>query len=641
MNFENSLILRNQVEKKENLYEKVEMKIQTILDFRKLAENNINQSPDEFAGSLNSGLEDVKKKLGAEKIAQYELLQEKRLKKFELDERVYELLSILYPDSESDDDDSEIKTLSADEIAAEKEAHAEYEILDEEANNLHNEIRKMEEDDDLVFISELETFTQSMLQKKKRTLKLLERIGEKEENISDVIFSGYEFKEAPKILSAGICINIILSPEDYKAIRGGNSSGTHLHGQPINIIKDTFGKESTIRHEENHNISESFAPNVMYIDSFIKGLESKVVRIGNDIYPDFYIEDMKQRVEREIASYYKWNYHEILADIDRLPEGDMSTFLYNYSRAERKIRLFADGIEDKEFSKRLHQKIDEMETNFLTYFNNLSNIFYAANKMGKTEETKALMVLFGNGKGIRKIERQLRHYDPSYDNLVLLRRFTGELDYTKDNSSAVLNDILGISFNKPSKVSSRLGISFSDLEGLSQIETLSESMTDPGQRRAVANRMREMNEISFGGSEEYDFTNKSIDDYMQAIDILNKIGKNCEVRNRVKFIKSYKRNLFRHYLKNVLDKKDLSEIRARYAKDFKKFFGAENMNEALKTEIEFEFQKYCNKSGQIKNKDLRAFLEENGMETKYVDVLKGANSYFKKIMGNNSLDWKF
>lgn len=533
MNFEKNLAFQRQAEKKESLYEKVEMKTQLILAFRRMVEENGNLSTEDLAAKLHAGLEDVKKKLGTEKIAQYALLLENMQRNFEIKERIYEIDNELYPEIYIDDDDEgeddanqaiEGSDLSDEEIKAQGELGEELEMLSGESENLEREIHNSLMDNDISFLLKLVRFYESIIRKKKRTLKLLSLIREKQAHVLRSLFNGYKFEKDPIVMSTGVCINIILSPKDYEALYGGNSNGVHITtGEPINVIRDRIGKESTIMHEENHNISESFAPSAFLIDSFIKKLEKEMSYIDDGDYPDFFIDRAKQGIENGITEYYKQNYYEIIADIDRLPEGDTSTFMSNYSQTENKLKQFASGVKDEKFRSRLHQRIDDMEKNFLIYFNNLSNIFYAANKIGRTEEAKALMILFGKGDGSRKIERHLRNYDQKYDDHVLIRRFTGEGDYMKaaylkENytkgvktiEDILLSKIFGPAEDRRTKVLIETGIGIDDLEDLERIESLIDSIADEDQKQAIINRLQQMKIDDFKEIASYDFANKKL-----------------------------------------------------------------------------------------------------------------------------------
>ncbi|MFA5994071.1 MAG: hypothetical protein WC823_03875 [Parcubacteria group bacterium] len=622
MNFGESPIWTRQIEKKENLYERVEQKAQAILDFRKLIEESGDRSVEELTSKLEVELSDVKNRIGVEKTRQYALLLEKEKDLSGIDNRLEEIHDELYPEIWDDEEDAaNLDTDDEDDFeimgVANEELEQEQEELYDQQQELIEEIEKLREDDDVMFIAKLDNFSKNSIKKRRETLNLLNHIEKDGSYVQSSILNGYELEDGYEIQSSGFCVNIILSPKDYSSAIGQESNGVHLHNQAINIVMHKPGMEDTIRHEENHNISESFVPRGLYITNLVSRLKKEIKRSdelqGLDA-PEHIIEYGELRIQKMIADYYKCNHSEIIADIDRLPTGNMNTFLHNYNQAEEELSNFAKGIENKELGEKMLQKIDEMEKKFIKYFYDLSNIFYVANRIGKTEEAKALMILFGNGNGIRRIERHLRNYDSRYADLVLLRRFTGEMDYTKNlerrnlTGMDLLQLIFGDNYDRENtRVSLEFGLPFDDLESLKRIEILSASVVDAQQKEVIASRMDVMID-AFMTYKNYDFEKNKIDVYMEIINSLKRIGENCGVQS--KNIGSYKYGLFSNYVQYVFKRKKIAELENRYAYDFSEFFGVERMKGIIMEELEFDRKVYYKKNGELRSSVIRTFLEK-------------------------------
>ena len=629
MSFEESVVREKRIETRDGLYEKVESKVQSILSLRKFIDGSGDLPSEDLISKLEVEIGQIKNGIDPQKVAKYELFLEKNKRFQEVMRKQDEITMRLYVEPEMEDGDDENGEMAENddilnfEYVPNEELEQEVEQLEFESSELFDELKELKNDDDVAFILKLEDFKKNLIQKKEEVLALKNKIEKDPAFISKFIFDKYVPKDGFEIQSSGFCVNIILSEDDYQKILGNKSIGMHLQGSVVNIIKDGPDRDGTIRHEENHNNSESFVPRVIYIDSFVRRLEEQIKsldKLRNLAAPTVISDKAEHKIQNDIADYYKCNYSEIIADIDRLPTGDMHTFLINYEKAERKLRSFVGGVKDAELKDKLDKKIDEMEKKFIKYFFDLSNIFYFANRIGKAEEAKGLTILFGNGSGIRKIERHLRNYDPSYDDAILLRRFTGEMDYLKGlesiNSPAaqMLEFIFGgKQDSKSQRASLEFGIRFDDLENIKKIENFVVSgNANDAEETAIEDRMYEMAEQDFFKGGNYDFSNKGIGFYMEIIRHLEKINDFCGLSES--FVGSFKYELFANYVAYVFSRKDFSELESGYGDGFGGFFENDTMEGAIIEELNFEFKDYHTKNGNIRSPKLRRFLERIGID---------------------------
>lgn len=617
MNFEESLIRKKRIETRDGLYEHVESKVQSILGLRAFIDGSGDLPLEDLVTELEGEIGKIKSGMDPQKVAKYGLVLEKDALFHEVMEKRDEIGRQIYVDMEDGGDDIDDFGYIPDE-----ELEEQLERLDIELRDIFKEIAELSSDDDVAFIIKLENFKRNMIRKKKEVLAFNDRVEKDPAFVSKFILNGYVPEDGFNIQSSGFCVNIILSGNDYQKILGNRSSGLHLQGSVVNIIRDNPDKDDTIRHEENHNASESFVPKVIYVDSFIKELEKEVEksdRMAELDAPRMITKNMRAKIQDSISDYYKYNYSEIVADIDRLPTGDMGTFLINYEKAERKLRAFVSGVKDAELRGQLDKKINEMEKKFIKYFFDLSNIFYFANRIGKAEEAKGLVILFGNGSGIRKIERHLRNYDPSYDDVILLRRFTGEMDYLKGLESIkspaekMLESIFGENQGSKSHgVSLEFGIKFDDLESLKKIENFifSNDISDE-EKAAIGERMGKMAEEDFFKYRNYDFSDKNIGFYMEIINRLEKISDFCGLDEAL--VGSFKYGLFASYVTRAFSLKDFSELEKEYDGGFGGFFENDMMRIIIIEELDFSHENYYTKKGNIRSSKLRNFLEKIGI----------------------------
>lgn len=625
MKFEEGNIWKKQAESREVLYDKVEKKVQSILELRRFVDSNAIFDIKALDADLENLVGRIKNDIGSEKIDKYAAFLEKRKRLKEiacLEDEIRDQIYVHSDDDEEYDDEGDSESDSETNVydlvyVPNKGLEEELEKLDAESIELSAEIDAIEEDDDVVFFSSLDGLKHMLIRKRDQVLSYKEKIEGDQSFVSDTILKEVELEGEAEVQISTFSVNIILSPEDYRKIRGDSSNGTHYRNSVINLIKDRPGKDATIRHEENHNISESFVSEPMYIDGLIRKLQdgaSRLDRLNDMGVPDILICHEKDVIKSYISNYYRNNFSEIIADIDRLPSGDMVTFLHNYEDAERKLSSFSAGLRDKDFRSEIDNKIEEMENKFIRYFFDLSNIFYFANKIVKTEEAKALIVLFGNGKGVRKVERHLKHYDSRFDDFTLLRRFTGEMDYMKGlRKSDLLSVIFGKNYavmagDKSYNASLEFGVKLGDFDDIKRIRDLVLSgFVDVEGGKLMEGRLREMEE-EFFNLDNFDFLNNSIDAYRDTIGCLKEICDHYELdQERVEHMKY---GLFSCYIESKFAANDFEELEKRFVGDFENYFGANIMKNCITEEIKY---RYLTKNNKIRKKQLREFVYKIGM----------------------------
>lgn len=274
------LFTEQRIEKREQLFNKIEKKIMLVNELRDFVIKRRNLSYDELGGEferkkqemINSEELDFITEDFNDKLA---LFEDKRSKFFELS---LEMSGLNYNISEGklDKDDND------------------YQEKNKELLALQLELKKSKADNDLMFNFELENFFSSLLEKRKNIIQMQKLYEEDKEKFFNKIISlkdGLDEIDRNDFnidFDGGYDLSIELKNEDFDKIKGyenSNAFNTGLIGIGENLraifIRDKKGKEDTLKHERNHTLSDSFTDNEIRYSLFISGLKWRKKRKNN------------------------------------------------------------------------------------------------------------------------------------------------------------------------------------------------------------------------------------------------------------------------------------------------------------------------------------------------------------------------
>lgn len=605
------------VEKRDQLYEKIEAEIHAILNFKKIAGNSDIVSREEFFQSLDDQRDDIRKKFDPSVLEKYERFL-KLEEQYDLSMRVHtEKTERMYLDP---DENSDVEELDAEII---EQLTQEIDVLEEDLEDLQTEMFELSMDDNIVFLTKIDSFVEDMKAKKVLASTISQEFQENPTTVRRWLH-GYKPKDSVDAKVTNVSVNFIVSSSDFEEMHGTGADGFHIVSNPINIIKEGEGAESVIQHEENHNLSESFVSSTHYTDNLSADLEKTFGRISEGKKYDHmimkqFVERDKRKIRRTIANYHQMNFQEIIADVDRLPSGEMNTFLVNYAETETALKRFVKKYrnDDEEFFETVLSDIKKMEENFVKYFYSLSNIFYVAKQIGKIEEAKALVILFGDSSNIRKVERHLRHYDQHYDDHVTIRRFTGEFDYMKklrkDNSIVkIFKNIFDIG-EKRNKVSDEYGIAFDDLNGLKKVEECVAVTSSEDQKKAILKKIQNFAIEEDINQHVFNLNKSDAEYYIMCAETIEKIAQMCgDGQNENIF--HFRESIILARINNVLEASDADGLEQLYHDEkLIAHFPKEKINDWIADTISVEWDEYCDENGMIKDEKMRKILHEIGV----------------------------
>jgi hypothetical protein len=399
----------------ENLYKKIESKISIIRDIRNFVNEISSLSPEDFDRRCQEKTESIKRSFSEDTRALFS-------KVVELYEKYEELTRQLVLKEESGDSDKELSDQRYDE-------------LEREIEEIEAEISGILKNDDVRFLMQVKKFFENISVKRRYVYMMEKLYRENPEKFWERVVSivkGLETVDKNKIvvLFSGISINLILPEEEFNKINP-NVSGFHIYGSAYNIIRDGPMKEETIRHEENHNISESLYPYFNF--DFVEGIEQ--LKRMEKIAPDIVLNRFKEKVKKMIKNYADNFSYELIADIDAIAEEGIFTFLFKFLRLFKKAIFLIREIENTNMKSELYMALIESSKIFVEYIKKLSIIFFVVKELGTKEDIekiKAVIVLFGP-KRLSKVERYVKYLIGSlkYEIILRLHPFLGEKVYFK------------------------------------------------------------------------------------------------------------------------------------------------------------------------------------------------------------------
>ncbi len=221
----------------------------------------------------------------------------------------------------------------------------------------------------------------------------------------------------------GFAVNVILSDENFHTakicgrVRADSVNGVHMGRTSINYIcqKDDPAIElESIRHEENHILSESFARTISSQEQFHRLYNFLLVGDGDTSFGDSSRRELPkihsdiERVLRKRARYPSHNIGELIADIDSMFDGNITTFLVALYDYFNDINDVLDCVQDEKAYAIGVEIFQDMKENAFAFLDTLSRIAFVAQKLGKQEEMKAAIILF-DPSDVRHVERYAKH----------------------------------------------------------------------------------------------------------------------------------------------------------------------------------------------------------------------------------------
>jgi hypothetical protein len=431
--------------KREMLYEKIDKKVDIIENTRNFVKNISSLEPTDFEKECQNEMGSIKEFFDPD-------IQNKYLEVNELDgkcENLHKQLQLREREIEE-----EIEKLSEEkyrELYGEEKGLWDWKIIeellekDEKYQNIdillretQSEINSLIKNDDVKFLRQMGRFFGSVAKKRKQVFATKEQYKVDPEKFWEALYEEIEElkdieKDKIEISFSGLNINLIFPKNEFAKIRTDKRiSGFHRSFTVFNFIKDGPDKNDTINHEENHNLSESFTDPFGSLGDFSKDVES-LNRLKELRAPAFMINNGKKAIERKIKNYIYNFSHEIIADIDSIPKGDIHTFLFTFLRAYDKTVSSLRKIEDADVKNKIKNVLSQTEERFIEYIDRLSMAFFIANKLGgekDQEKLKYAIILFGPDK-LRKAEKYIRNRvgEKNYDMLINLRSFLGKGSY--------------------------------------------------------------------------------------------------------------------------------------------------------------------------------------------------------------------
>jgi len=433
------------------LYERIDQKVEMIRDVRIFVKNSSSLGFDDFREECLKKMETIKAFFDQSVIDKFSELiklgetrksleKQLELRKEEIAKEIYDLsdeefekrYQEIHGDSPEDFFDRDwFVEMTCDE-------DKKYKSIDEALNKADNQIFSLLKNDDVDFIKKFNDFFADIISKRGLVIKAEGRY--KADPVK--FLRNFENIRTDKIevLFSGINVNIIIPPEDFlKIFPDKICDGFHRSASIYNFIKDRDGKEGTINHEENHNLAESFVPSPLV--DFLRQFNIRLDRLNKLVEakaPKCILDATIDLLEMTITRYTNDYFNEIVADIDRIPDREIKTFLAKFLNSYEDIVDLLDEIGDDEIRRRIFKNLEVTEKPFIEYIDKLSIIFLAINKFGNEEDRekiKGAIILFGPNN-LYKVEKYARHIlgEEVYDALLAFRPLLGDESYFKELS---------------------------------------------------------------------------------------------------------------------------------------------------------------------------------------------------------------
>lgn len=281
-------------EVRESLYEKIDHKIEVVLDMRKFAEENENLPAKELKGKMNNKVErSLNGLLRTGAITKEQIITaEEQSGLFNERQRLQQLVMEKEKLLSEPGDYDYIKELS------------EINKIYLEVDQISEQIKAIDDNLDFQFLRRLSNFVEDIAYKRALVEKYEEKYKLSTESLFEVIEKDYNFdfkgidKNKIDVSFNGYSIVLELNEQDFNNIDFKNIKGKEVSGFCYNFfifLKDKEGKEDTLRHEKNHILSSSFAETPVYQEKFIKYVRFNISKI----------EKYKENGDNERAKAYK------------------------------------------------------------------------------------------------------------------------------------------------------------------------------------------------------------------------------------------------------------------------------------------------------------------------------------------------
>jgi hypothetical protein len=424
--------------KREEIFERIEKKVETIEELRSFAEANGKLPPEELKVLCAQKLDEIKAKFPQKT----DLLADYKRKELELAEM---RSKISLPESEDEIEESDLDN---------------FEKEDELESYLY---QLSEEDTEISFLLRVEEFFVNLVKKREELLAWQELYETDKGAFFDKILPALKFDEEalPELEVAPIIwgdysLSLSLPPAFLAVIMRGKVEGIHFRDTVINIISEETDFDKTLRHENNHNLEEMFGrERNLYAGEIGHGLEAKIERLDRlkELRaPKIFIEKEINGIKRFISDYCYKNFHEIVADIDNLEEREIHTFLANFYKIFKEIRRALGKIDDSELRISIEEGLEEVQGKFIEILKTIGNMFFAAKEMGDAGKAKASLILFEAKKIDKAVKYLSWHFGPQFDFLYSLRPvLQGEAYFPvvdKRRGRVVENDIFAAIFGE-------------------------------------------------------------------------------------------------------------------------------------------------------------------------------------------------
>lgn len=422
-------------EKKEAMYQKIDDKIDFILDLEKFAEENKSLSVNELNEKCQKKFDEVSTHFGKDAIRKYlelSFLQEKnqeaedRRKKF-----IFDIMKSL------DNGESSKKTLEAEE--------QEFLRLQEEALSCLRELRVFQKKNlDASFLNQVNGFLLNITYKKYQTSELKDEYEKDPTELIKSIRKKFPFTENYfkslencnfEVIFGDYSVNLVLNSEDAKKVLGENRTGGHIPRTNITIVKDREDEKSkqlTIRHENNHNLTDFISNPTFYSDKLYDELVyalktqfkelTKESNLADKEESENSLKEFKYFTTYILPKYFDENDDEIIADLEEIRKGKISTYLANFLNSIDVLYEVADKIENSEAKEMFLGGMMKMQKEFINYLVKLSQLLFITRRENDEEKLKGALILFKPHQINRIIKYFKKRYgEDKYDFYTQLR----------------------------------------------------------------------------------------------------------------------------------------------------------------------------------------------------------------------------
>lgn len=395
---------------REKLYQNVEQKIQAIIDVRKFIESIAGLDSGKFNQECQNKLNFICRQFDDKEVEGAKKLPDLLRNDDQTKERLYSIMD----------------EMSEDELLYSND-NKEYNKLDRLSNKLSNQISHLMENDNIVFLHKMMVFFDNIKNKREQAI-----AGQKDYQLDKENF----FKNVPinfekdgvntkdiEVQFSGCNIFFILKPDEYKKLKFSREcDGFHKYSTVYSVIQDTPEVLNIKKHEENHNLSESFTSTDVFDDTLLEAIEERSKRyqeLLDKSAPKDIISYELSRIKSSIENYAYKQYHELVADIDSIAEGKIHTYLIDFLKSIESIKKYANKQNNDELKETIASSVNKMTEEFSQVIFQLSGIFSAAKKIDKIDEAKGALILFKH-HGIKRVDRHLC----SYKNFEIYKRLT-------------------------------------------------------------------------------------------------------------------------------------------------------------------------------------------------------------------------